>query len=156
MHHLFLEEAGVADNLGEVPVWPSCDHVSFCAVKEPDDLLRAPRAARFLRDRLYDAEAQSLSRTYRDGRRNAWGFAEDYALVIQGLLDLYEATYEPRWLREARALSDEMIERFQLDPRKRCSSYSKGNRQKIAIIAMTCISYAAMAVGLYAIIRLAL
>ena len=34
-----------------------------------------------------------------------------------------------------RRLRDEMIERFQLDPRKRCSSYSKGNRQKIAIIA---------------------
>lgn len=32
-------------------------------------------------------------------------------------------------------LRDEMIERFQLDPRKRCSSYSKGNRQKVAIIA---------------------
>ena len=34
-----------------------------------------------------------------------------------------------------RRLRDEMIERFQLDPRKRCSSYSKGNRQKVAIIA---------------------
>jgi ABC-2 type transport system ATP-binding protein len=32
-------------------------------------------------------------------------------------------------------LRDQMIERFQLDPRKRCSSYSKGNRQKVAIIA---------------------
>jgi ABC-2 type transport system ATP-binding protein len=32
-------------------------------------------------------------------------------------------------------LRDEMIERFQLDPRKRCSSYSKGNRQKVAIVA---------------------
>ena len=30
---------------------------------------------------------------------------------------------------------DEMIERFQLDPSKRCSSYSKGNRQKVAIVA---------------------
>ena len=34
-----------------------------------------------------------------------------------------------------RRLRDEMIERFQLDPGKRCSSYSKGNRQKVAIIA---------------------
>jgi ABC-2 type transport system ATP-binding protein len=32
-------------------------------------------------------------------------------------------------------LRDEMIERFQLDPTKKCSSYSKGNRQKVAIIA---------------------
>ncbi len=34
-----------------------------------------------------------------------------------------------------RSRRDEMVERFQLDPRKRCSSYSKGNRQKVAIIA---------------------
>lgn len=34
-----------------------------------------------------------------------------------------------------RARRDEMIERFQLDPTKRCSSYSKGNRQKVAIVA---------------------
>jgi ABC-2 type transport system ATP-binding protein len=30
---------------------------------------------------------------------------------------------------------DELIERFQLDPTKRCSSYSKGNRQKVALVA---------------------
>jgi ABC-2 type transport system ATP-binding protein len=34
-----------------------------------------------------------------------------------------------------RTRRDEMIERFQLDPSKRCSSYSKGNRQKVAIVA---------------------
>jgi polyether ionophore transport system ATP-binding protein len=32
-------------------------------------------------------------------------------------------------------LRDEMIERFQFDPTKKCSSYSKGNRQKVAIVA---------------------
>jgi ABC-2 type transport system ATP-binding protein len=30
---------------------------------------------------------------------------------------------------------DELVDRFQLDPRKRCSTYSKGNRQKVAIVA---------------------
>jgi ABC-2 type transport system ATP-binding protein len=30
---------------------------------------------------------------------------------------------------------DELVERFQLDPSKRCSTYSKGNRQKVAIVA---------------------
>jgi len=34
-----------------------------------------------------------------------------------------------------RSRRDEMIERFQLDPSKRCSTYSKGNRQKVAIVA---------------------
>jgi ABC-2 type transport system ATP-binding protein len=30
---------------------------------------------------------------------------------------------------------DELVERFELDPRKRCRAYSKGNRQKVALIA---------------------
>lgn len=30
---------------------------------------------------------------------------------------------------------DELVERFQLDPTKRCATYSKGNRQKVALVA---------------------
>ena len=34
-----------------------------------------------------------------------------------------------------RSRRDELVERFQLDPAKKCSAYSKGNRQKVAIVA---------------------
>jgi uncharacterized protein len=40
------------------------------------------------------------------------GFLEDQALLADGLLALYEATFEPRWLIEARALADTMLARF--------------------------------------------
>jgi uncharacterized protein len=40
------------------------------------------------------------------------GFLEDYALLADGLLALYEATFEPRWLLEAQALADTMLARF--------------------------------------------
>jgi uncharacterized protein YyaL (SSP411 family) len=40
------------------------------------------------------------------------GFLEDYAMLADGLLVLYEATFEPRWLLEARALADAMLDRF--------------------------------------------
>jgi uncharacterized protein YyaL (SSP411 family) len=40
------------------------------------------------------------------------GFLEDHALLADGLLALYEATFEPRWLLEARALADTMLARF--------------------------------------------
>ncbi|HYE83388.1 MAG TPA: ABC transporter ATP-binding protein [Clostridia bacterium] len=33
------------------------------------------------------------------------------------------------------AVRKELVERFQLDPRKKCKAYSKGNRQKVALIA---------------------
>jgi uncharacterized protein YyaL (SSP411 family) len=40
------------------------------------------------------------------------GFLEDHALLADGLLALYEATFEPRWLIEAHALADTMLARF--------------------------------------------
>jgi uncharacterized protein YyaL (SSP411 family) len=53
-----------------------------------------------------------LLRTYRDGQARLLGYLEDYACVADGLIALYEATFEPRWLNEAVKLSDEMIELF--------------------------------------------
>lgn len=37
--------------------------------------------------------------------------------------------------RTARARRDELVERFALDPTKHCRTYSKGNRQKVALVA---------------------
>ena len=39
-------------------------------------------------------------------------FLEDHALLADGLLALYEATFEPRWLLESKALADAMLARF--------------------------------------------
>jgi uncharacterized protein YyaL (SSP411 family) len=70
---------------------------------EPRYLQAAARAADFLLTRL--REGDRLARSWKDGRRQAHGFLEDQAFVAAGLLDLYEATFEGRWLREAAALS---------------------------------------------------
>ena len=56
-----------------------------------------------------------LRRSYKDGRTGQPGFLEDYALVAAGLFDLYEASFDPRWLREALALCQE-TERLFADP----------------------------------------
>jgi uncharacterized protein YyaL (SSP411 family) len=44
------------------------------------------------------------------------GFSTDYSYLVEALLDLYEATFEPRWFREAVSLQRELEERF-ADPR---------------------------------------
>ena len=51
-------------------------------------------------------------RTHKDGQAKLLGFLEDYALLTDGLLALYEATFDRRWLDEARALADAMIDLF--------------------------------------------
>ena len=53
-----------------------------------------------------------LLRSYREGQAKLPGFLEDYSFVADGLLSLYEATFEPRWLDSAVELADEMIALF--------------------------------------------
>jgi uncharacterized protein YyaL (SSP411 family) len=61
---------------------------------EPRYLDYANRAAGFLRANLYDTKSKLLYRSYREGRSNVEGFADDYAFVIQGLVDLYESSFD--------------------------------------------------------------
>jgi uncharacterized protein len=70
-------------------------------LNEPRYLDSATRAAKFLRANLYDENSRLLFRSFREGRGNFEGFADDYAFVIQGLLDLYEASFEVDWLKFA-------------------------------------------------------
>ena len=62
-------------------------------------LRRAARRARadFVLDRDARATAACCAAA-QDGRAGSAGYLDDYAFLIAGLLDLYEATGEPRWL----------------------------------------------------------
>jgi uncharacterized protein YyaL (SSP411 family) len=53
-----------------------------------------------------------IHRSYKDGRARFNGYLEDYAMVADGLVALYEATFETRWLVEADALLDAVSELF--------------------------------------------
>ena len=80
---------------------------------EPELLAAAARAAEFVARELWDDTRGDLYRTWRDGRRGAApGFAEDYAFLVQGLLDLYEAGFDGRWLRWADRLQGAMDAAF--------------------------------------------
>jgi uncharacterized protein len=53
-----------------------------------------------------------LLRSHKDGISKLNAYQEDYAYLIDGLLALYEASFDTRWFAEARALADTMIEQF--------------------------------------------
>jgi uncharacterized protein len=73
---------------------------------EPRYLEIATRAAKFLRTNVYEEKNKLLYRNYRGGRSDVEGFADDYAFVIQGLLDLYEASFDIEWLKFAVQLQE--------------------------------------------------
>ncbi len=80
------------------------------ALGRPDYLEAAVSNAAFLlEEMLRDGR---LLRTWREGQAKLPGFLEDYACVIDGLLALYEATFNVRWLNYAVTLTDTMVELF--------------------------------------------
>ena len=80
------------------------------ALERQDYLDAARRNASFV---LAEMRPQGrLRRSYREGQARLSGFLEDYAFVADGLLSLYEATFERSWLDAAVQLSDEMISLF--------------------------------------------
>jgi uncharacterized protein YyaL (SSP411 family) len=81
------------------------------ALDEPRYVEAAERAASFvLRDMR--AEDGSLLRTWRGGQAKIPAFLEDHAFLASAFLDLYEATFDARWLAEARAMAEEMNRLF--------------------------------------------
>ena len=75
-------------------------------------LAAALKAAAFVRSELFDEARGVLFRSWREGRGTIEGFAEDYAYFIQGLLDLYEATFDVAWIQWAERLQAKMEELF--------------------------------------------
>ncbi len=79
-------------------------------LQEPRYAQAAKEAATFLMDEL-ESTGQLLHR-YRDGDASIPAFLEDYAFLSGGLLDLYTATGETRWLAEAIRLTKTMVQLF--------------------------------------------
>jgi len=75
----------------------------------------AERNAGFILTELRDSHSR-LQRSWKDGTVRIGGFLEDYAHLIEGLLALYQTTFEERWFVAARELADAMIVHF-ADPR---------------------------------------
>ena len=73
---------------------------------------RAARAADFVWTRLHEAATGELRRRWRDGEAAEAGQLDDYAYYALGCIDLYQATFEPKWLERAIAVTETQIARF--------------------------------------------
>jgi uncharacterized protein YyaL (SSP411 family) len=75
-------------------------------------LATARAAALFIKDRMWDAAAEALYRRYRAERAAISAYAEDYACLIFGLLELFQADSNPAWLEWALTLQELLDLRF--------------------------------------------
>ena len=81
------------------------------ALESPEYRRIAVASAEFLVRRLRTEDGR-LARTYKDGRAKIPGFLEDHALLAEALVAVYEATWDERWLGEARTLADQVLQSF--------------------------------------------
>ncbi len=106
-------------------VWPGLDDKRLAAwnglmisalaeagavLERPDFVAAAAECASFVLDEMRMNGA--LRRTWKDGRGRLNAYLEDHAFLLEGLLALYEASFDPRWFSAAREMADELIERF--------------------------------------------
>jgi uncharacterized protein YyaL (SSP411 family) len=76
----------------------------------PDVLAMAASAANFILNTMHNQGR--LLRSYRSGRARHLAYLKDYAFFIEGLIELYQSTFNPRWLKEALVLTEQMITLF--------------------------------------------
>lgn len=81
------------------------------AFQEPAYAQAAVRAADFILGTLRQKDG-TLLRRHRSGEAAIPGYLDDYAYFVWGLIDLYEATFETKYLKTARELNEQMIENF--------------------------------------------
>jgi uncharacterized protein YyaL (SSP411 family) len=72
----------------------------------------AQRAAAFIRTRMWDQSSRSLLRRFREGEAGIEAYAEDYAYLVFGVLELFQADPAPEWLAWAIDLQNRQDELF--------------------------------------------
>jgi uncharacterized protein YyaL (SSP411 family) len=78
------------------------------AFGDAETITLAAGAAQFIHDQLCTTPGKGLHRSWREGQRGPKAFAIDYACLIHGLLDLYQASFDVKWLQWAVELQSEM------------------------------------------------
>lgn len=72
----------------------------------------AKKAASFVKSTMWSTSKKTLKRVWRAGATGTDAFADDYAFLIEGLIDLYEATYDESWLQWADELQATQLDLF--------------------------------------------
>ena len=70
------------------------------------------KAATFIHENLYDQKNQTLYRRFRAGESGLAGQLDDYVALVSGLIELYQASQDPRWLKWAVSLTHRQIDLF--------------------------------------------
>ncbi len=84
---------------------------AYAAFEKPAYLAAALKCAGFLTSRVMDEDGR-LNHSWKDGKASINAFLEDYAFVADGLVSLYQVTFEEKYLKTALQLADYTLQHF--------------------------------------------
>lgn len=84
---------------------------AYMVFGEQEFLDAALKNAAFILEKQHRADG-GLNHSYKNGKSSINGFLEDYALVIDAFISLYQATFDEQWLNHAKQLTDYSIANF--------------------------------------------
>ena len=85
---------------------------AYAVLGDPSYLAAAEKNAAFIQTHLWDAGSGTLFHRWRDGEHDQVQLLDGYAFLLSGVVDLYEATLDPRHLEFALALAKTMLAQF--------------------------------------------
>ena len=85
---------------------------AYAVLGDATYLRAAEKNLAFLQSKLWDAQTSTLYHRWREGERDQVQLLDAYAFLLSGVVELYEATLQPRHLDFALALAEAMLGRF--------------------------------------------
>jgi uncharacterized protein YyaL (SSP411 family) len=85
---------------------------AYKAFNDPEQLQRAERALNFILDDARKTDGSLYHVYHAKGGHHIDGFLEDYSFTIAACIDMYEVTFDPKWLTEARDLLNISFDKF--------------------------------------------
>ena len=102
---------------------------AYLALGNPEYLESAINVADFLNEKMVNPD-NSLWRTYKDGESRINAFLDDYALLSQAYINLYQVTFDINWLRKAESITGYAIENF-WDEESNMFFYTSGDHNNL-------------------------
>ena len=105
---------------------------AYAALGEPAYRKTAERNVDFLIEKFRVGEGPALYHTYKEGKAQYHAFLEDYALLIEALVELYSISFDTSLLQQAELYTDYLIEHF-LDPDSKLFYFTGAQQQDIIL-----------------------
>ncbi|MCB9302802.1 MAG: thioredoxin domain-containing protein [Lewinellaceae bacterium] len=105
---------------------------AYAALGKPAYREAAERNLAFLLEKMKQGSGQALFHTYKEGKAQYDAFLDDYALLIEALIETYQVNFDRYFLEQAGDYTDHVIEHY-LDPETKLFYFTTAGQQDLPL-----------------------